>query len=156
MHELSVHASIQSRVPVSTVRMRKWTQHQNLNLCYYDVDYTSYCMPRAAAQTHRVMATFSLCLNVESIIRLWWRIDLTSHFTRGSVACLSRPLETHGTLRHSLSLWPGIYFFHPTSYRKYNHTHQLIICMLYAHSALPTHATFINLWCLGYRVRRTA
>ena len=73
----SVHVS------VSTVRMRRWKQHRPLLL---------WCRPhpsrtRAAAQTHRVMATFSLCSNVESTTRLWQRTDLASRFARGSMAC---------------------------------------------------------------------
>ena len=71
-----------------------------------DEDYTPHCRPRVAAQTHRVMVTFSLSLNVESTTRPWQRANITSRFARGLVAWaglskraalapLTRARETH-------------------------------------------------------------
>ena len=56
-------------------------------ICYYGVDHTPHCISRAAAWTHCVMATFSLCSNVEFTTKLWQRTDLASRFARGSVVC---------------------------------------------------------------------
>ena len=86
MHAWATNSMLNTQLPASTVHMCRWKQHWTLNLCYYGVDHTPHCRPRAAARTHRVMATFSLCSNVESTTRLWQRTDLVSRFARGSVA----------------------------------------------------------------------
>ena len=65
-------------------------------MLYYGVDHTSHCRPRAAAQTHHVMVTFSLRSNVESTTRRSQRADIASRFARGSVACHA------GLLKHAV------------------------------------------------------
>ena len=67
--------------------MHKWKQHWILKLRHYGVDHTPHCRPRAAARTHHVMAMFLFCSNIESTTRLWQKINLTSHFAQGTVAC---------------------------------------------------------------------
>ena len=69
------------------MRIHRYKQHRILNLYYYGVDHTPHCRSRVAARTHRVMAMFSLCLNIESTTRLWQRTDLASRFAWDLVAC---------------------------------------------------------------------
>ena len=85
MHELLTGCSIQSWLPVSRVH---YADGSSTNHWYYGVDHTSHCRPRSATWTMlELTITFSLCLNVECITRLWQRTDLTSHFARGLMAC---------------------------------------------------------------------
>ena len=101
-----------NRVPVSTVHRHRWKQHQTLNLCSYGIDHTPHCRPRAAVQTHRAMATFSLRSNVKSTTRPWQRADITSGFARGSVACRAGLLKRTALAplaraqECNASLWP--------------------------------------------------
>ena len=86
MHaELLTACSVQSRLPVSAVCMRRYPNFEPMLLWYRP--HPPHCRPRAAAQTHHVIVTFLLCSNVESTIRLWQRTDLASRFAWGSVAC---------------------------------------------------------------------
>ena len=54
MHAWATNSMLNTQLKASTVHMCRWKQHWTLNLCYYGVDHTPHCRPRAAARIHCV------------------------------------------------------------------------------------------------------
>ena len=82
----------------------------SIELGYYGVDHTPHCRPRAAAQTHRVMAMFSLCSNIESTTRPWQRaaspLALLEVRWPAQQACRNMRRLRHSLELKNASLWP--------------------------------------------------
>ena len=80
----------QTRLPISTVRMRRWKQHKHWTCTYFCRGRTPHCKQLLCLQLsvqwrHSCSARTSL----PDYWQVWQRTDLASHFTRGSVASAS-------------------------------------------------------------------